>query len=69
MEQTALEWFINGLLVSNYITKDSKIMNQFIEQAKALEKQQIINAFIDGDFMSTGMDKDAEIYYNETYNK
>ena len=68
-KQTAVEWMVNGLLVSNYISKDSKVMNAFIKKAKALEREQIINAFIDGDFMSTGMDKDAEIYYNETYNK
>ena len=68
-KQTAVEWMVNGLLVSNYISKDSKVMNAFIKKAKALEKEQIINAFIDGDFMSTGMDKDAEQYYNETYNK
>jgi len=68
-KQTAVEWMVNGLLVSNYISKDSKVMNAFIKKAKALEKEQIINAFIDGDFMSTGMDKDAEIYYNETYKK
>lgn len=41
--------------------------DEFVEPFLAMEKEQIINAFIDGDFMSTGMDKDAEQYYNETF--
>jgi hypothetical protein len=35
--------------------------------AKEMEKEQIINAFDDGDFMSCGSEKDAINYYNETY--
>lgn len=69
-QQTALEWFIMGLLESNYISKDSKIMNQFIKKAKAIEKEQIMKAVYDG--MGTNFDPNmgrAEQYYNETYNK
>ena len=53
---------INGLPPNNHID------NSF-EQAKEMEKEQIINAFNDGDFMSTGCEDDAVKYYNETYNK
>jgi len=70
MAQTALQWFINGLIESNYITKDSVIMNEFIEEAKAMEKEQIMKAVYDG--MSTNFDPNmgrAEQYYNENYNQ
>ena len=73
MEQTALEWFINGLLVSNYITKDSKIMNQFIKKAKKMEKEQIKDAFSFG--RETPLNHpdlphySSEEYFNDIYNK
>ena len=70
MEQTALQWFINGLIESNYITKDSFIMNEFIEEAKTMEKQQIMKAVYDG--MGANFDPNmgrAEEYFKQTYNK
>ena len=63
-QQTAVEF-----LLMRYHQWQGVLKDIDIEQAKKMEKEQIINAFIDGDFMSTGMDKDAEIYYKETYNK
>jgi hypothetical protein len=39
-----------------------------LQQAKAMEKEQIIDAFNDGDFMSCGSEKDAINYYNYLYN-
>lgn len=71
MTQTALQWFINGLLESNYITKDSVIMNEFIQEAIALEKEQIKNAYWNG---TTDMEKEdallmAEDYFNDYYKK
>lgn len=72
MAQTALEWFINGLLEANYITNDSIVINEFIEEAKAIEKRQIIKSHKDGfDHIVVDFKKDefAEQYYNETYKK
>ena len=65
MEQkTAVEW----LFMTLALTPMTDWYN-VLEQAKAMEKEQIIDAFNDGDFMSCGSEKDAINYYNETYNK
>ena len=72
-QQTAVDW-LKDMLEWNYgdpqmLEISWENLDDLLERAKQMEKEQIINAFIDGDFMSTGMDKDAETYYNETYNK
>lgn len=70
-KQTAVEWMVNGLLVSNYISKDSKVMNEFIKKAKALEREQIIDAYYYGATDVEVIDDlaDAKLYYDETYKK
>lgn len=62
MKQTAVEWFYQRIL--------AKDIKQVFEQAKAMEKEQIIDAHNIGrndkynDFSRIG-----EQYYNETYGK
>jgi hypothetical protein len=65
MEQkTAVEW----LFMTLALTPMTDWYN-VLEQAKAMEKEQIIDAFNDGDFMSCGSEKDAINYYNEKYDR
>jgi hypothetical protein len=62
MKQTAVEWLMDRLPHS--------IETQFskqIEQAKAMEKEQIVNA-VDG-FPLENRHLDGEQYYNETFKK
>ena len=62
-QQTALDWFVNSVFAKNGLI----IYAELIEQAKAMEKEQIINAFLEG---KINHDKDWAIeYYNQTYNK
>ena len=76
MKQTAVEWLEKN--ISKYISyhydkayEEHDEVTKIFEQAKAMEKEQIINANRDGvdmvvdkkDFIS------GEQYYNETYNK
>jgi hypothetical protein len=70
-QQTAVEWLWNEIdnLIPYQDINKAQQFNGLLEQAKAMEKEQIINAFDDGDFMSCGSEKDAINYYNETYNK
>ena len=76
MKQTAVEWLIEKLDQNfDYVT------DTLIEQAKEMEKQQIIDAYADGiDYDYTDLDIEfgiaesdrqnhAEQYYNETFNK
>ena len=67
MKQTAVEWLVKKL---SYETSEGTIIshhfiiNKLFEQAKAMEKEQIENAFNYGQF-DLGMEADE--YYNEIY--
>jgi len=69
-QQTAVEWLAEQ--IRNYKTPlnyggvyfvfiHQDMINRFEKQAKEMEKQQIINAF------NNGENKSAQLYYNETY--
>lgn len=59
-KQTAVEWFIEELFKKiDYIQVDPRIINQ----AKAMEREQIIDAYDEGYILLVN----AEQYYNETY--
>jgi hypothetical protein len=61
MKQTAVEWLLeqienkNGKEFTSYYT-------EFIQQAKEMEKQQIVNAYDEGVIIHWG-----EQYYNDTF--
>ena len=65
MKQTAVEWlatYLKGITSLN--------CDEVVEQAKALEKEQIINAFCVNTSVSKkliGYKSKAEQYYNETF--
>lgn len=63
--QTAVEWLAKEFNLEEYRAS--------IEFAKAKEKEQIINAWLNGDADSMydpkQLQEQAEQYYNETYNK
>jgi len=74
-KQTAVEWLIEQIFLNRkYITYEESIA---FEKAKAIEKEQIIDAVNEGikqgyeDYIDTewGRDNDysPEQYYNETY--
>ena len=62
-KQTAVEWFYQRIL--------AKDIESVFEQAKEMEKQQIIDANISGQKFIAATPghykNDAEQYYNETY--
>jgi len=72
MKQTAVEWLIDQLTPS--ISLQQKHIDELKNQAKEMEKQQIISAFNNGEFFaidyyhpnSSSVDG-SETYYNETY--
>ncbi len=71
VKQTAVEWLVDVL--SNYDSKMIELFNKEIEQAKEMEKQEIINTYRDGmsdqqsDKPSRFYNRWAELYYYETY--
>jgi len=67
-QQTAVEWLQE--LYNNRPAYEEFILEDEWEQAKAMEKEQIMNAAKTVLFNSTGSgDTAAEQYYNETYKK
>jgi len=77
-QQTAVSWLqiqlrkgidFNPLDPLSY----AKAVDNLFEQAKQMEKEQIINAWRNGDndsmYNSRQLDNDAEQYYNETFVK
>ncbi len=60
MKQTAVEWLIDNL---HYL--HSTKWNDILEQAKAMEKEQIGRAYQEG--LIDGMNHTPKDYYNETY--
>lgn len=73
-KQTAVEFYrINLMALVSTGKTDFKTEPEIFEQAKEMEKQQIIDAYIDGKYESDLVvmsDKYyAEQYYKETFNK
>ena len=67
MKQTAVEWLEIELKKKGF---DFPYVTLKIAQAKEMEKQQIIDAYIEGDINGMMIEyKTAEKYYNETFNK
>jgi len=67
-KQSSVDWLVNELEL--YYIGESKLVHyEIIEQAKEMEKEQIIKAHlcmdIDGYFHQDM--EDGEIYYNENY--
>lgn len=66
-KQTAVEWFAKNLKDFPHI-KHSQSFKDLVNQAKEMEKEQIIDARQDGvDVVFKGYSISNEEYYNETY--
>ena len=63
-QQTAVEW-LQEVIINHLSHEQQMQLEGLFQQAKAMEKEQIINAYEKGAEESW----DAEKYYNETYNK
>jgi hypothetical protein len=77
MKQTAVEWLENQIMTSKYFYKLMEDINSrstvaqsnIFEQAKEIEKEQIIDAWDNGMKSDNGHFGTNEQYYNETYGK
>jgi len=65
MAQTAIEWFVHQ--IGPFLEMDKVDAIKVIEQAKAKEKEQIEEAYVDG-FLDGGENiYNIGIYYNKKY--
>jgi hypothetical protein len=62
--KTAVEWLYDRFLFAGYATPI-----QWKEEAKNIEKEQIINAAKSCNYIGGATDIEAEEYYNQTYNQ
>ena len=68
-ETTAVEWLMKQ--IGQNLEMDIDAVNKIIKQAKAMEKEQIVDAFYEG-MQANTFDPNkgrALMYYNITYNK
>lgn len=70
-QQTAVEWLVDQIKSDqNEKALSPSEWIEVIEQAKQMEKKQIMNAFFMGrDEITKKFVESSEQYYNETYNK
>jgi hypothetical protein len=64
MKQTAVEWFFNELQRMQYFIGNDMV--EAYNQAKEMEKQQIIDAYNEGG-CNWDSELEAEQYYNDTF--
>ncbi len=81
VQKTAVEWLIEQLKEYDFSTEDDRyiikipswLLTEKEEQAKQMEKDQIIDAFWNGDNSDCTSEQNAkefaEEYYNQTYNQ
>ena len=61
--QTAVEWLVEQII------KEKGLVDLDVQSAKEMERQQKMDAFMQGDsFEGRASKKDFENYYNETFN-
>jgi hypothetical protein len=72
--QTAVEWLQSQIAYDNGYGKivnaftEAKDLRELFDQAKAIEKQQIVEAWVDGGRMISIVDaKNGEQYFESTY--
>jgi hypothetical protein len=61
--KTAVEWLVEQLFWSEQMERIERV----VQQAKEMEKEQIIDAYQSDRFPCS--EQDAEQYYNETFEK
>jgi HEPN domain-containing protein len=73
-KQTAVEWMVDILerYIQNLSQDDLENLSNLFDQAKQMEKEQIIKSYLDGDSNGCGCydwstEEQAEDYYKETY--
>ena len=68
MKQTAIEWLEKEFVKLESTIGVHGVMYELMEQSKEMEKQNIINAYKQGQHDSEPIrPTDAEQYYNQTY--
>lgn len=65
MKQTAVEWLVSRIAHGGLVSK--KQFDEFVKQAKAMEKEQILDALMTSEVELLSWGISAEQYYNKTF--
>lgn len=69
-KQTAVEWLEEQIKDIFYVAQSSEMTTKFqdvYQKAKAMEKEQIMNAYLEGESDADHSDDSALRFYNKTY--
>jgi hypothetical protein len=66
MKQTAVEWL--AIQLHTHWRNEGVSFEKLFEQAKEMEREQIVNAYDTGEY-DCGCNGDSEQYYNKTFKK
>lgn len=68
MKQTAIDWLLNEISATDWWYLPQSMKQDIIQQAKAMEREQIIMAHHSASIEQGALSKDlANDYYNETF--
>ena len=67
MKQTAVEWLEKEFVKLESTIGVHGVMYELIEQAKEMEKEQIIQAYYQNGWNDNDNEHNAEQYYNQTF--
>ena len=71
MKQTAVEWLVEQMIERKFFAKDAPLSYTTLEhltnQAKEMEKEQIMDALMTSEVELLSWGISAEKYYNETF--
>ena len=65
MKQTAVEWLVSRIAHGGLVSK--KQFDELVKQAKAMEKEQILDALMTSEVELLSWGISAEQYYNKTF--
>ena len=65
-KQSSVELFAIALYEKGFLKGNGNEINDLLEQAKAMHKEEVTDAYIDGHSIY-GENTNAEKYYNETF--
>ena len=67
---TSIEWLINELYTEMNLSGDGRVLDEILEEAKEMHKQEIINAWYNGYINQSPMvdeENCGEQFYKETF--
>jgi hypothetical protein len=66
---TVVDWLEENLIGNPHFESDFIHNINVFNQAKQMEKEQIMKAYLEGESDGDHLENSAQIYYNETYGK